>query len=208
MWICCLALKDLTSVTFSGMHYVWKEGTDYIQLCARTLVEMTTESLVFLYLTCVYTFTVFPVHRYQSVTKILFVVVVVECNWHTVLVSNVQYSYPKFLRVFNWKHAELGWERLWVWAEVWRSPMESLSYNECHYQSYLSAVLNCFYWKIPWTEELGTLQSMGLHRVRYNRTHAQYTRITLVILRASWEEESCQRKETNGKILCSSVVAV
>ena len=86
--------------------------------------------------------------------------------------------------------------------------MESLSYNECHYQSYLSAVLNCFYWKIPWTEELGTLQSMGLHRVRYNRTHAQYTRITLVILRASWEEESCQRKETNGKILCSSVIAV
>ena len=147
-------------------------------------------------------FTVFSVRRYQSVTKNIFVVVV-EYNWHTVLVLSVQYSYPKILRIFNLKYAELGWERLWVWAEVWRSPVESLYHNECHYQSSLSAILNCFYWKIPWTEELGRIAES---QTQLN-THAQYTRITLVH-RGKKNHVSERRLMERFFGFCSSLVAV
>ena len=54
--------------------------------------------------------------------------------------------------------------------------MESLSHNECHYQSSLSAILNCFYWKIPWTGELGRITQS---QTQVN-THAHHMRITFV----------------------------
>ena len=34
---------------------------------------------------------------------------------------------------------------------------------------------NILAWKIPWTEELGELQSMGLQRVRHDNMQAQHT---------------------------------
>ena len=34
-------------------------------------------------------------------------------------------------------------------------------------------------WKIPWTEEPGRLQSMGLHRVRH-KLEAEHARMTMI----------------------------
>ena len=47
---------------------------------------------------------------------------------------------------------------MWVWSLGWEDPLEEEMATH-------SSVLA---WEIPWTEEPGRLQSMGLKRVRYN----------------------------------------
>ena len=55
------------------------------------------------------------------------------------------------------KHLSTMWES-WVWALGWEDPLE----KEMAIHSSTVA------WKIPWTEEPGTLQSMGLQRVGHD----------------------------------------
>ena len=38
---------------------------------------------------------------------------------------------------------------------------------------------NILAWRIPWTEEPGGLQSIGLQRVRYDSPHAQSSKVEL-----------------------------
>ena len=49
-------------------------------------------------------------------------------------------------------------QEMWVQSLVWEDPLE----EEVATHSSIPA------WKIPWTEELGGLQSMGLQIVRHN----------------------------------------
>ena len=49
-------------------------------------------------------------------------------------------------------------QKPWVWSLSWEDPLE----KEMATHSSIPA------WKIPWTEEPGELQSMGLQKVRYD----------------------------------------
>ena len=49
-------------------------------------------------------------------------------------------------------------QKVWVWSLGWEDPLE----EEMATHSSIPA------WRIPWTEEPGGLQSMGLQRVRHN----------------------------------------
>ena len=56
------------------------------------------------------------------------------------------------------------------WIQVQSLDQEDpLKYEMATHSSFLA-------WKIPWTEEAGGLQSVGLQRVRHNRahTHTEY----------------------------------
>ena len=55
------------------------------------------------------------------------------------------------------KHLSTVWE-IWVQSLGWEDPLE----KEMAIHSSTIA------WKMPWTEEPGRLQSMGLQRVRHN----------------------------------------
>ena len=44
------------------------------------------------------------------------------------------------------------------------------SWREDPLEKEMAAHSNILDWKIPWTEEPGRLQSIGLHRVRHNRS--------------------------------------
>ena len=55
------------------------------------------------------------------------------------------------------KNLPAVWET-WVWSMCWADPLE----EDMRLHSSILA------WRIPWTEELGGLQSMGLQRVRYD----------------------------------------
>ena len=46
----------------------------------------------------------------------------------------------------------------WVQSLGWEDPLEKE----------IATHLNILAWKVPWTEELGKLQSMGSQRVRHN----------------------------------------
>ena len=46
-------------------------------------------------------------------------------------------------------------QETWVWSLAWEDPLEK---GMATHSSILA-------WEIPWTEEPGELQSMGLHRV-------------------------------------------
>ena len=47
---------------------------------------------------------------------------------------------------------------VWVWSLGWEDPLEE---GKATHSSILA-------WRIPWTEESGGLQSMGLQRVRHD----------------------------------------
>ena len=47
-------------------------------------------------------------------------------------------------------------QETWVWSLGWEDPLEKGMATH-------SSILD---WEIPWTEEPGELQSVGLHRVR------------------------------------------
>ena len=55
------------------------------------------------------------------------------------------------------KHLPATWET-WVQSLGWKDPLEKE----------IATHSNTLAWKIPWTEEPGRLQSMGLQRVRHN----------------------------------------
>ena len=50
-------------------------------------------------------------------------------------------------------------QETWVWSLGWEDPLEKG----------IAPHSSIFAWRIPWTEELGGLQSMGSQRVRYNQ---------------------------------------
>ena len=49
-------------------------------------------------------------------------------------------------------------QETWVESLVWKDPLEEGMATPC----------SILVWRIPWTEEPGGLQSLGLHRVRHN----------------------------------------
>ena len=49
-------------------------------------------------------------------------------------------------------------QETWVWSLGWEDPLEK---GTATHSSILA-------WRIPWREEPGRLQSMGLHRVRHD----------------------------------------
>ena len=51
-------------------------------------------------------------------------------------------------------------QEMWVQSLAWEDPLEKKMATH-------SSILT---WKIPWTEESGKLQSMGLQRVKHNYT--------------------------------------
>ena len=60
------------------------------------------------------------------------------------------------------KHLPAIW-KTWVQSLGWEDPLEK---EMATHSSTLA-------WKIPWMEEPGRLQSMGLQRVRHDRTTSQ-----------------------------------
>ena len=62
-------------------------------------------------------------------------------------------------------------------------------------------------WRIPWTEEPGGLQSMGLHRVRHDRLHTHTRTLTLTHKRSLspfnliCTRTTCCSEETPGEML-------
>ena len=54
---------------------------------------------------------------------------------------------------------------MWAQSLDWNDPLEKEMATH-------SSILN---WKIPWTEELGKLQSMGFQRVRHDLSCMQMT---------------------------------
>ena len=55
------------------------------------------------------------------------------------------------------KHLPTMWDT-WVRYLGWEDPLEKETATHC----------SILAWKIPWTEERGRLQSMGLQRVRHD----------------------------------------
>ena len=52
-------------------------------------------------------------------------------------------------------------QETWVLSLGWQDPMEKgMGTHSC-----------IFAWRIPWTEELGGLQSIGLQRIRHDWAH-------------------------------------
>ena len=49
-------------------------------------------------------------------------------------------------------------QETWVWSKGWEDPLEEQ----------MATSSTVFAWKIPWTEELGRLQSVGSQRVRHD----------------------------------------
>ena len=73
-------------------------------------------------------------------------------------------------------------QEMWVWSLGWEDPLvEGMATH--------SSILLV---KIPWTEESGELQSMGLQRVRHDwaRTHMHYHSSCLLLLLLHWETDS------------------
>ena len=50
-------------------------------------------------------------------------------------------------------------QETWVWSLAWEGPLEKG----------MATHSNILAWEIPWTEEPGELQSMGLHRVQQDK---------------------------------------
>ena len=50
---------------------------------------------------------------------------------------------------------------------VWETRVRSLGWED-PLEKEIATHLNILAWKVPWTEELGKLQSMGSQRVRHN----------------------------------------
>jgi len=61
-------------------------------------------------------------------------------------------------QVGHWQRIHLPMQEKWVWSLGWEDPLE----EEMAIHSRILA------WKIPWTEEPGGLQSMGLQRVGHD----------------------------------------
>ena len=57
-------------------------------------------------------------------------------------------------------------QEMWVQSLGWEDPLEK---GMATHSSTLA-------WRIPWTEEPGGLQSIGLQRVRPDRSHLAHTR--------------------------------
>jgi len=55
----------------------------------------------------------------------------------------------------------MGMQEMWVLSLGWEDPLEK---GMATHSSILA-------WKIPWMEEPGQLQSMGLQRVRHDQAH-------------------------------------
>ena len=69
----------------------------------------------------------------------------------------------------------------WVWSLGWEDPQEKE----------MAAHSSIVAWKIPWTEEPGRLQSMGLQRVRHDWvTEQNWTEVTLFL--NEWMDEVAQ----------------
>jgi len=60
--------------------------------------------------------------------------------------------------VTQWKATELPTQEMWVRSQGWKDPLEKKMATH-------SIVLA---WRIPWTEEPGSLQSMGSQRVGHD----------------------------------------
>ena len=78
----------------------------------------------------------------------------------------------------------------WVWSLGWENPLEK---EMATHSSTLA-------WKIPWTEELGRLQSMGLRWVRHDWATLLFTHLLLKI--RSVVSEQIVISSRNG-ILCA-----
>ena len=72
-------------------------------------------------------------------------------------------------------------QEMWVQSLGWENPLEKVMAT---YSSILA-------WEIPWTEENGGLQPMGLQRVRYNLAAKQQQQIATS---SSWMRKLKQRK--------------
>ena len=68
----------------------------------------------------------------------------------------LQYSWASLVAQMV-KNPPAMWEA-WVQSQGWEGPLED---GKATHSSILA-------WRIPWTEEPGGLQSMGLQRVRHN----------------------------------------
>ena len=68
----------------------------------------------------------------------------------------------------------LSIQETWFQSLGWEDPLE----KEMATQS------SILVWKIPWTEEPGGLQSMGLQRVRHDWAHPYYLALTKKLIRA------------------------
>ena len=62
------------------------------------------------------------------------------------------------------KNLPAMWE-IWVQPLVWEAPLKKEMATH-------SSIIN---WRMPWTEELGGLQSMGAQRVRHDRANNTFT---------------------------------
>ena len=58
----------------------------------------------------------------------------------------------------QWERTRLPMQEKWVQSLDWEDPLEKGMVTH-------SSILD---WEIPWTEELGGLQSIGLQRVRHD----------------------------------------
>ena len=84
-------------------------------------------------------------------------------------------------------------EETWVWSLGWEDPLE----EEMAIHS------NILSWRIPWTEEPGRLQSIGLQRVRHNWSDlwppaAEMCRDWLVLNRSLCEVQGLSRSLVLG----------
>ena len=55
-----------------------------------------------------------------------------------------------------------------LFEEVWERMMATSLGQEDPLEEEMATYSNIPAWEIPWTEEIGRLQSMGLQRVRHN----------------------------------------
>ena len=60
-------------------------------------------------------------------------------------------------------------QKMWVWSLGWEDPLEKK----------MAICSNILAWEIPWTEETGRLQSMGLQRLRHDWVTLSYDMVIM-----------------------------
>ena len=76
-------------------------------------------------------------------------------------------------------------QETWVQSLGWEDPLEEG----------MATHSNIFSWRIPWTEEPGGLQSMGLQRVRHDSVTKQQQEV-IMIKHTLWKDDSCYSVKT------------
>ena len=67
-----------------------------------------------------------------------------------------------------WGRDRRGWKRVWDWCGQSLKSSQKVSFKVYCPQKAMAPHSSTLAWKIPWTEEPGRLQSMGLLRVGHN----------------------------------------